>query len=217
MSQLKQSLQKRKNLGIKILVLEETVSEFQSWLSYMKEQHQFVGRGSTVKIDQSLFKNDLFLNEFHNERSKNKLITINDFTSNFENAKFLLENNFGVKVIPSNIKPKEIDDRLLESIKKSSGFGSKKKNAQIHDAIALEFVKEKRKTSKIDETGPSIWFLTEDNTLNQAERSYYGKKSIMNSIGNEIWLQIIMPFISPKFDEVTASTFARTFKLQLCN
>ena len=204
----KLTLKKSQELGMSLYVLDETLAEFESWISSMGHAHNFVSNPSKIKLTPEILQENIFLKEFYNEKQDNKLLNISDFVSLFDHVEHKLETQYNIKTINVEIKDYDLNEELLLNIKNASNLGRKNKKAQIHDAKALEFTRIQREKSEKDETGHSFWFITEDKTLSNAEKSFYSD-GIRHSVRTEVWMQIIMPYVSPTFDNITATAFSK--------
>ncbi len=143
-------------------------------------------------------------------KQNNKKITRDDFLENLKQVEYIMNNNYGAKIIDPKIHEHDIPDELCDDIKNATSIKNPKiKTIQYHDAVCLEYVNKKRALVNIDEMGPSCWFLTMDESLKNAVSKYYGK-STMLTISVPALLQIMSPFLTGIFkDNMTKKSFSK--------
>ena len=190
-----------KKLKMKIEMLGETRDEFITRVEKSKK---------TWENNRYKKKQDPFYIAY--AKQNNKKITRDDFLENFKQVEYIMNNNYGVKIIDPKIHEYDIPDELCDDIKNAisiKSFKTKNKTIQYHDAVCLEYVNKKRALVDVDEIGPSCWFLTMDGSLKNAVNKYYGK-STMLTISVPALLQIVSPFLTGIFkDNMTKKSFSK--------
>ena len=204
---LKTLLKNTQSLGMKIGILDITCNEFLRLVDSTKANQEILHNAKKYGEDYE----DPFYSAFLNRTEKKG--GFSDFLAEFEKIEYELKNAYNITKITSDIDNATISEELLQQISNATSHRNpnrtKTRNAQIHDGKCIEFVRKYRESIKTDETGPSCWFLTMDNTLRTAENNFYADTIIAN-ITTAAWLQMITPFMSMTFDmDMTEDAFSK--------
>ena len=188
-----------KELGISIVYTPETQNEFLALLRYAEELHRLnpIHKKTIVKKAEPLMKNP-FIKSYWIESSEKRL-EWGAFVARMKTLQEVLKERFLINIDTSRIEGIWSDVEYNELEKAVSSADCYKLGSAVrHDAYHLLLIKKIREKESIDELGMSSYFLTKDYSLNIAEQITYRGGRIPSNIPIDVWIQMILPFLSPK-------------------
>lgn len=213
-----------KELGTKIMITDRTITEYMKVLNASNE------RFSKLKVPLRILKRikDVFIQSFAYEHEESPTTTWDEYYKKMCDP-FTVLKQFNVELFKSvDIQVQELPyyndiiNKISECYNDFYNQG-KKDDVAEHDAYHLLTVKILRERSNGSELlGPNYWFLTLDRTLN-CSNSFINRKGefqnlVPSSIYNDLWLEMITPFLNTSLREHEApKVFAEMLRSQFAS
>jgi hypothetical protein len=207
-----ETLRLSQELGVKLRITEQTKKEY---LIVLERSNK---RQSGLQINPRILKkiDDPFLSSYGNMQERTPSLNWNDYYSKMLDPLTVLTSvQLKLEMFESGEKILELPffEEIREKVAKcwldSHGFEKRKEIAE-HDAYHLLLIKILReKDTNPQILGPDYWFFTRDHTLEHVNREISYRANFKNRtsacIVNDVWVELIIPFLSNKLKERQAS------------
>jgi predicted nucleic acid-binding protein len=196
-----ETLQFTKDIGIRLAITDWTLEEYLAVLKRSNERH------SQLQVPVKLLKRvqDMFISSYAFEQISSPHLKWEDYYSKMQNPLEVLK-QLSIEKFKSEEEIKELPyfDDVVEEVNncwyKRNGY-KKTPSVASHDAFHLLLVKVLREKNKRKTfLGPDFWFLTLDNSLEDANLEINTKGEFKNKIPASttvsLWLETLTPFLS---------------------
>jgi predicted nucleic acid-binding protein len=203
------------NLGIKLIITKETIREYEKLIKHKKTDLQKIKKIPDSRYEKIADELELGIVKDYFETKKIKpSLTADSYFTRLEEYDTILSSLFKVQFDSGDnsyvYKLKEFDD-AKKCVQYAAEF--KSENTVIHDAFHILLIQQLRKANPSDVLGPKYWFLTNDTSLNNAEKCL--DDAINSNVQCSTWIQILTPFVAPIHENNSREAFVSFFSSRL--
>ena len=213
------ALEKSREIGVNLVISRRTKLEYDTMLRHRKYGLKKIDNIPSERYDKISNKlgKGLVTDYFESKKIRPRL-SIDSYFTRLESYQTILGNLYDVKYDDDkheNIYDLETFEKAKQCVLRASDRYSmlKTNNTAIHDAFHILLIKELRYESEGDALGPNYWFLTNDGSLDFAEKCM--ESDLKSSLMSSNWIQIISPFLSPSHDKSSSEAFVSLFSSRL--
>jgi len=193
-----------KNLGIKLAISKITLDELNAWIAYQKELMYKIVDEIPEAIESEV--SSLFFDKYKLKKAEGE-VELDELFESFHNPKDTLEQKFGVSIINdhwfdnifNNDTVRIAAEQLIFRYKELRNK-SKRKQAALHDAAMLVWIKSQRENENTN-----TWLLTIDTSLPSSIPAQLGRRQLA------VTLDAVVQWMAPVVRRIEKREFKKFF------